>query len=1048
MADISSPSAIAAVGASAGGVEALRSMFGAAQPGAGICYVVLLHLDPNRESSLTEIIARDCALAVETAVDGVTLQGDHVYVVPAACIPTIVGGRITLMPDDGPEREPRSINALFSSLALDAKDRAIAVVLSGFGSDGTLGVKAIKEQGGLTIAQGSNGTSPAHSGMPDSAVASGLVDMVVPSEFIPAKLAEYARSFDALAVLTAAPGERPEAEEARIGAARLAICEILRRTTGHDFAGYKERTFLRRVQRRIQVLRPASVEAYVERLRTDHDEAQALVRDLLISVTAFFRDADSFAMLATQVIPRLFEGKGPADAVRVWVPGVATGEEAYSLAILLREHAGRLPAPPRIQIFATDIDEAALLVARIGRYPTTLAAGLSQDRLARWFTAEGASYLVNRELREMCVFSAHSLIRDPPFSRIDLISCRNLLIYLDSTAQRDVFPTFHFALRPKGYLFLGSAESAAQFSDLFRAVDKAQRLYQRRDHASPMVRLPLRQAVAGARAAVAPVGAAAVLGAVRKAAEAAVLERYGPCHVVVNREAEVIYSSAHTGAFLELPLGQPTRSLLALARRGLRLELRAAFQDSLRSRRLSLRAGLHPDNVGLQGGVSLSVEPLPETDPAEPLFLVVFTQAPSAPAAAPPPLAESAPSCRADQEDMRDTRERLQTLIEEHETSAEELRVSNEELLSVNEELQSANEELETAKEEQQSVNEELSTVNGELQVKVEELARANADLKNLFDATRVATVMLDRDLAIRNFTPAIGDLFKLLPSDRGRPLTDIASALDTDQLLHDAHQVLMDGKPIERRVSLRDGRSHYLLRVLPYQTAGQSVDGVLVAFVDVTQLVEAIDAREHQRTLVTELNHRVRNMLQVVIGLTRQTLKEGQPPAEFSVTLTGRMRSLSQAYQLISKVEWGDVDLRELVMQQLTPHLPTLDRGEASGPKMVLRPAGAVAMGLVLHELATNAMKYGALSNDSGRIRVTWSVKANASGRAVVIDWEEQGGPAVTAPTRQGFGTELIRRQVERGLRGRIETRYDRPGFKAKVSLPLDVEPRVISEG
>ncbi len=1045
---MASPSVTAAVGASAGGVEALRSMFKAARPDAGIAYVVLLHLDPNRDSSLTGIIARNCALVVETAVDGDTLQADHVYVVPAGCIPTIVGGRVVLTPDDGPDREPRSINALFSSLAADARDRAIAVVLSGFGSDGTLGVRAVKEQGGLTVAQGSNGTSPGHTGMPDSAVASGLVDMVVPAEFIPAKLAEYARSFDTLSGLTAAPGERPEAEETRIGTARLAICEILRRTTGHDFAGYKERTFLRRVQRRIQVLRPGSVEAYVERLRADHEEAQALVRDLLISVTAFFRDPDSFAVLATQVIPRLFEGKGPTDSVRIWVPGVATGEEAYSLAILLREHAARLAAPPRIQIFATDIDEAALLVARVGRYPANLVTGLSPDRLARWFTAEGASYLVIGEVREMCVFSAHSLIRDPPFSRLDLISCRNLLIYLDSTAQRDVFPTFHFALRPKGHLFLGSAESAAQFSDLFRAVDKLHRLYQRRDHASPMVRLPLRQAVAGARAAMVPSGAASVLGTVRKAAEAAVLERYGPSHVVVNRDAEVIFSSAHTGAFLEMPLGQPTRSLLALARRGLRLELRAAFQDTLRHRRLSLRSGLDADNVGLPGTVALSVEPLPETDPAEPLFLVVFTQPAPAQAVAPPPPPGSPPPIPADQEEMRDTRERLQTLIEEYETSAEELRVSNEELLSVNEEFQSANEELETAKEEQQSVNEELSTVNGELQVKVEELARANADLKNLFDATRVATVMLDRELSIRNFTPAIGDLFKLLPSDRGRPLTDIASALDTDQLLHDARQVLADGKPIQRRVSLRDGRSHYLLRVLPYQTEGQKVDGVLVAFVDVTELVEAVDAREHQRTLVTELNHRVRNMLQVVIGLTRQTLKEGQPPAEFGVTLTGRMRSLSQAYQLIARVEWGDVDLRELVLQQLAPHLHTPDRGEASGPTILLRPAGAVAMGLVLHELATNAMKYGALSNDSGRILVSWMVSAQETGRAVEISWQEQGGPPVKPPTRQGFGTDLIRRQVERGLRGRITTRYDPPGFSAGITLRLDVEPRIISEG
>jgi two-component system CheB/CheR fusion protein len=1043
---MSNPSAIAAVGASAGGVEALRTMFGAAQPGSGLCYVVLLHLAPHRESTLTEIIARDSPLPVETAADGRKLEADHVYVVPAGVVPTVAGGRITLLQDNGPDRETRSINVLFSSLALDAKERSIAVVLSGFGSDGTLGVKTIKEQGGLTVAQGSNGTAPGHPGMPDSAIASGLVDLVLPAELIPGKLAEYVHSFDQLATLTANPGERAEAEEARIGAARLSICEILRRASGHDFAGYKERTFLRRVQRRMQVLRSASVEAYVERLRADHDEALALMRDLLISVTGFFRDGDAFAELSRQVIPRLFEGKGAADSVRVWVPAAATGEEAYTLAILLREHASRIAAPPRLQVFATDIDEAALQVARVGRYPVAQTAQISPERLARYFVKENASLLVTREIRESCIFSSHSLIRDPPFSRLDLISCRNLLIYLDSTAQRDLFPTFHYALRPRGYLFLGSAESANQFVDLFRPVDKHHRIYQRRDHATPRVRLPLRLPLVEARASVQPGGPAAVLAAVRKAAETAVLEQFAPSHVVVNSEGEVIHFSAHTGNYLEPALGQPTRNLLALARRGLRLELRAALQDCLRTRRPTSRSDIDPDTIGLPGRVSLTVEVLPETDPAEPLFLVVFIDVGPTATAAIPAQAGEPMQFAVHQAEMRDTRERLQTLIEEHQTAAEELRVSNEELVSVNEELQSANEELETAKEEQQSVNEELQMVNVELQSKVEELARANADLKNLFEATRVATVMLDRDLSIRSFTPAIAGLFNLLPSDCGRPLTDIATALDTNQLLHDARNVLAGGKPVERRVSLRAGRTHYLLRVLPYHTAEQTVDGVLVAFVDVTQLVEAVDAHEHQRTLVMELNHRVRNMLQVVIGLTRQTLREGQTPAEFGVTLTGRMRSLSQAYQLISEVEWGDVDLNDLVQQQLGPHLPQPARGSAKGPGVTLRPAGAVAMGLVLHELATNAMKYGALSGDDGHVAVSWIIKQVAAGRAVVLRWQERGGPPMVAPKRKGFGSELIRRQVKHTLRGEIDSSYNDEGFVAIITLPLDIEPCIVS--
>ena len=1041
---MSTPSVIAAVGASAGGVEALRTMFRVAQPGAGIAYVVLLHLDPTRLSALAEILARDCPLPVATVTDGELLEADRVAVIPAGVLPTIVGGRVVLAPSQRGDHAARSINGLFTSLAEDSRERAIGVVLSGYGSDGTLGVKAIKEQGGLTVAQGSNGTSPAHTGMPDSAIASGLVDLVLPAEDIPAKLAEYAASFAPLAVLTASPGERAEADERRIGAARLSICDIIRRVSGHDFSGYKERTFLRRVQRRIQVLRAASVEAYIERLRVDREEAGALMRDLLISVTEFFRDAEAFAGLEREVIPRLFEGKTAADAVRVWVPATATGEEAYSLAILLREYAAGLPEPPRLQVFATDIDEQALLAARSGRYTAAQVAGVSPARLARFFVADAGNHVVNKELRETCLFSSHSLIRDPPFSRLDLISCRNLLIYLDSTAQREVFPTFHFALRPGGYLFLGGAESASQFGDLFRPVEKTHRIYQRRDHAVSALRLPLRAPLAEPRSTLLIGGPAQVLGAVRKMAEAAIIERFSPCHVVVNREGDVIHFSPRTGDYLEPAAGQPTRSLLALARRGLRLELRSALQESLQTRRTALRTDLNAETVSAPGRVRLSVEPLLESDPVEPLFLVVFTEAvPEAPGTSGEPVPAGA-GFLADQAEIRDTRERLQTMIEEHEAAAEQLRVSNEELLSVNEELQSANEELETAKEEQQSVNEELHVVNSELRTKVEQLATANADLKNLFEATRVATVMLDRALTIRSFTPAIGSLFKLLPSDRGRPLSDIASALETDQLLHDARSVLAGGPPIERRVSLRDGRTHYLLRVLPYWNEENAIDGVLAAFVDVTQLVEAVDAREHQRTLVNELNHRVRNMLQVVIGLTRQTAREGLSIEEFGRILTGRMRSLSQAYQLISKVEWGDVDLAELAGQQLGPHLPSPGRGRVEGPAVVLRPAGAVAMSLVLHELATNAMKYGALSGESGQVTASWAMQDDVLGPAVGLRWEERGGPAVVAPTREGFGSLLIRRQVERALRGRLELLYEPAGLVALITVPLD--PNLIS--
>jgi two-component system CheB/CheR fusion protein len=1039
----------AAIGASAGGVEALRTLVAAARPGSGICYVVQLHLAPEHESVLAEILARDSGLPVETATDGTILAPDRVLVVPPGVFATIAEGRIRLAPDQGPRHAARQIDVLFASLAVALEDRAIGVVLSGSGTDGTLGIKAIKEHGGLTVAQGSNGSAPAHHGMPDSAIGGGLVDLVLPVQDIPAALATYAASFPKLAALTS-EADRAADDEARIAAARRTICETLRRAVGHDFSGYKERSFLRRVQRRMQVLRIATIDAYAERLQGDHDEAMALLRDLLISVTSFFRDAEAFAALAEKVIPKLFEGKGAADSVRVWVPGCATGEEAFSIAILLREHAARCAAQPRLQVFATDIDDAALQVARAGHYPETQLDSVSPERLERFFLREGGGRTVAKEIRDICVFSAHSLVRDPPFSRLDLVSCRNLLIYLDATTQRDVFPVFHFALRPGGFLFLGSAESATQFGELFRPLDQHQRIYQRRDHVPAQLPLSLPRSLPGPRGGlrVPRTPAPDPARAMREVAERMVLERYAPAHVVVNRDGDVIHFSGRTGRFLEAAPGQPTRSLLALARRGLRLDLRTALQEALQSRRVVHREGLHADQVGLSGTVALTVEPIAEADPAEPLLLVVLEEVappPVLPALLPDGAAELAVA--ASERELRDTRERLQTLIEEYETAVEELRASNEELVSVNEELQSANEELETSKEEQQSVNEELQTVNLELQVKVEQLGRANADLRNLFDATRVATIMLDHQLAIRGFTPAVTGLFNLLPSDRGRPLADIAGALDTQALLQDARLVLRGGAPVERRLTSRDGKAHYLLRVLPYLDADGRMDGVIAAFVDVTQLVEAVEGREHQRVLVGELNHRVRNMLQAVIGLTRQTLRDAPTPEVFGDLLVGRMQAMSQSYQLIAREQWGDVLLHDLVMQQLGAHLSRPDRATIEGPGVALRPAAAVALGLVLHELATNAIKYGALAGDAGAVSVRWEIQDGTEPKTLNLVWEEQGGPAVELPTRSGFGSQLMKGQVERALRGTIAFAFLRGGLRVTIGAPLDRDLRVVAE-
>jgi two-component system CheB/CheR fusion protein len=632
------------------------------------------------------------------------------------------------------------------------------------------------------------------------------------------------------------------------------------------------KTFMRRVERRMKVLQVTDVEAYVDLLQKDEGEIINLFRDLLIGVTSFFRDEDAFEALAKLVVPKLFEGKGASDTLRVWVPGCSTGEEAYSIAILLREHMDTLKVVPRVQVFATDIDEAALAVARSGRYPEAMMGGVSPTRRDRFFTGDGIFTPV-KEIRDLCVFSAHSLIRDPPFSRIDLISCRNLLIYLGGGLHDQVFPVFHYALRPGGYLFLGNSENISHNSQLFAPVDQAQRVFRRRDGATayPGAMLAastgrLQRPRAGNRA----VEATSQLST--RLIERRVLDRFAPPHVVVDGDGDVVSFSSRTGKFLEPPVGAPNRQLVTMARRGLRLELRAALADAIETQRTVTKPDLEVEFEGGVQHIRLTVEPLHEIE-TDPLYLVVFEEVgPPAPRNQGEARAEeSVDQCdpvAALERELRATRERLQTTIEEYETSLEELKSANEELLSVNEEVQSTNEEMETSKEELQSLNEELHTVNLELAQKVDALDTANADLRNLFESTRIATIFLDRNMLIRSFTPAVTEVFRLIPSDRGRPITDIASRLDYEQLRRDIREVLDTVQPVERDVRRIDGDAHYLMRILPYRNGDDVVDGVLVTFLNVTSVIEA---EEQQRLLVAELNHRVKNMLTVICRSPRR---------------------------------------------------------------------------------------------------------------------------------------------------------------------------------
>ncbi|HEV2703545.1 MAG TPA: CheR family methyltransferase, partial [Steroidobacteraceae bacterium] len=758
---------VVGLGASAGGLDAFRNFFAHLPPESGMAFVTILHLPADGTSVLREILGRWTSMPVVHAADGTLIEPNRVYVPPPHSVVTLAEGRFRIEAPDAGDRVFRPIDTFFDSLATSMRQLAVGVVLSGTGSDGALGLKAIRQCGGLTIAQRENGAAPQYGEMPARAIATGSVDLIAPVEEIPGHLLRLQNvGLEAHKHADAASG---------IDAARLAICTLLRTHVGHDFSGYRSQTFLRRVGRRMAVVNAATLEDYTAKLKDDPAEIGLLFRDLLIRVTGFFRDQETFQVLADKVIPQLFAGRMADATVRVWVPGCATGEEAYSLAILLREQMDRLPICPKVQVFATDIDDAAIETARLGRYPTALLEGMSEPRLRRFFRASHAGYNVAKEIRELCTFAAHNLVRDPPFSMMSLVSCRNLLIYMNPELQARIVPLFHYALIPGGILLLGGSESVAHHSSLFETIDKTARIFRRLQGRSPELNAPWQ------RPGLPPLN-------LRPAVDTADSRR-----ILLQNESRT------------LPMSKRTETK----------------DNSHAVNRYERLLGPVAANEGIVGELQTA---------------------------------------------LASTCEQLQSLGEEYQTAIEELRSSNEELHSVNEELQSTNEELETSKEELQSLNEELHTVNLRLTEKVDELDQANSDLRNLFESTQIATVFLDRHLIIRSFTPAIATIFNLIPSDHGRPLTDIVSHLKYQGIREDIAFVLSSLEPLERRVDRDDGKVHYIMRVLPYREPDSSASGVLVTFVDVTSIVEAeealVAADVRKDVFLATLSHELRNPL------------------------------------------------------------------------------------------------------------------------------------------------------------------------------------------
>jgi two-component system CheB/CheR fusion protein len=838
------PFPVVAVGASAGGLEPLQQLFAGVSDESGMAFVVIQHLDPDRPSMLTKVLQGGTRLSVVEATSGMALEPDRVHVIPSSADLTVKDGNLTLVPRQRTGRLHLPIDSFFRSLAADSGGRAIGVVLSGSGADGTEGLRAIKAEGGIAIAQEPD--SAQFSSMPEAAIAAGVVDFRGSPEAITSELMRLSRH-------PYAAIERAEGHPKEIGAGQektlALILAALRRHAGVDFSGYKRSTVLRRIQRRTALRHVDDIGEYAKILEDDAEEGLALARDMLIHVTAFFRDPNAFAALKERVFEKLAARKEPGDSIRIWVPGCATGEEAYALVMSLLESLDAKKTNFSIKVFGTDLSEEAIEVARAAVYPEAAVADVSPERLARFFERTDAGYRIASAVRDACAFVKHDLTRDPPFAKLDLISCRNVLIYFDAELQRRVVPMLHYCLNPDGFLFLGQSETILGFRDMFENVDKEHRIFVKTGESAHLL-FPLRAGrdpeakLAGRRPAAPQPNADA-----RRQADHLMLTRYAPPGVLVNSRLEIIQFRGRTGTYLEPPPGQPQANVLRMARGGLAAHLREAIERAKTEGTTVRKDGLRFELGSELQVVDMEVVPLASVgDSPERYFLVLFETV----AAKRPPLERkptdresAATPPRADDEHTREaervkaeltaTKDYVQSLMSEHQSTTDELAAANEELIAANEELQSTNEELSTAREELQSTNEELNTVNEELHGRNEELVRVNSDLTNLLASIQTAVVIVGGDLRIRRFTPMAERTLNLIPSDIARPIQHIKPNIDCEDL-EDRIRAVIDGVT-PHHGEVRDAQGRWLaLGIRPYKDLENRIDGAVLTLVDIDE--------------------------------------------------------------------------------------------------------------------------------------------------------------------------------------------------------------------
>ncbi len=843
---------VVGLGASAGGIHALKEFFRGVPKESGIAYVVILHMSPEHESKLAEILQITSLIPVTQIKEREKIEPNHVYVIPPDQNLAMADGHLTLTNKIGALERRSPVDLFFRTLAEANEECSVSVILSGTGADGSMGLKRIKEHGGVAFAQ--DPEEAEYDDMPNNAIATGLIDYVLPVAEIPARIFSYKDHLGTVQIPEKSE-EVPETDEEAL----LDIFAQLRVRTGHDFSNYKRATLLRRIDRRIGLNEMPGLPAYARFLREHQQEANALMKDLLISVTNFFRDPESIEALASKVIPKIFAARNPDDPVRVWVAGCATGEEAYSIAILLSEYMSNEGRAPNLQVFATDLDKDAVQIARDGFYKEAEVADVSPERLHRFFTRDSNGYRVRRELREAILFAVHNVLRDPPFSHLDLIFCRNLLIYLNRTAQNKVLEILHFALDPSCYLFLGASESIDVAGDLFVVEDKQHRIFRSRPvpmRAFPIPETPFRPApLTLAEREKTPEETRATERLSYADLHQRLLEEYAPPSIIVNEDYDIVHLTQRAGRYLRMGGGEPSHNLLKIVRPELRLELRTALYQAVQDRTYVAASGL---KVTTEDGVqtlNIIVRPvLHEEDATRGFILVLFEEATDHTEVIEEVSRSDQPLAHRLEEELVHSKEQLRATVEQYEIQQEELRASNEELQASNEELRSTAEELETSKEELQSINEELTTVNQELEIKIEELSLANNNFQNLMNSTNIGTIFLDRTFKVRLFTPSAQQTFNLIPTDIGRPLLDITSRLKDANFLSDMQSVLQKLETIEREVKTT-GSESYLMRVAPYRTTENKIEGLIITLVDVTELSRA---REDLLKARQELESRV----------------------------------------------------------------------------------------------------------------------------------------------------------------------------------------------